>query len=235
MLKTIPLLFQNTSVDLLFYQYDAPLPPGGDPGFHEHVSFEIHFARQGACRYEFSDREIVLERGHMLIIPPRCRHRLSRIAGEKYAFIVLTLKLSPRGPDSACPWFDTVLRRHAQKSLPVQEKLPRAILRLERAVWQGTGDCLQDVYLTSRAADILYQLCAFLSEGEAVKGPDRAEQQHLDVQIENLVNHESLSLQDIAQCIHYSPRQTERLIKKLYGCSLSKVRQDILWKNAKRS
>ena len=49
---------------------------------------------------------------------------------------------------------------------------------------------------------------------------------HLEVQIENLVNNFNMSLTDIAAEINYSPRQTERLIKQIYGKSLTKIRED---------
>ena len=43
--------------------------------------------------------------------------------------------------------------------------------------------------------------------------------------IENMANDPSASLADIAETVNYSQRQTQRLIKKMYGLSLSEIRK----------
>lgn len=233
MLKTISLRWQNVDVDFLFYRYDE----AGDTApaaSHAHVNYEIHLAAEGSHCYELTDREITLDGGHMLIIPPHTLHRPIKASEEGYRFAVLTLKLAAAGEGSAHAYVEELFRRHALQCLPVQGDILQAAFRLREEVWAEERDYLYDLYLTRGAADLFYRLCASFAEaGSPAAGPASTER-HVDVQIENLVNRDNMSLCDIAEKIHYSPRQTERLIKKIYGKTLTEVREEQKWKKKQK-
>ena len=83
---------------------------------------------------------------------------------------------------------------------------------------------LQSIYLNSCASKVIYSLCDLLTDDKDKSYPETDE--HLEVKIENLVNYFNISLTDIANEINYSPRHTERLIKRIYGKSLTEIRED---------
>lgn len=233
MLKTISLHWQNAAVDFLFYRYDEESTTADRVAFHEHVNYEMHFAQEGSYCYELSDREILLSRGHMLIIPPHILHRSIK-AGPTYRFAALTLKLTAVGEGGSHSYFESLFRSHALQCLPVQDDILHAVFRLQEDVWCEKQDYLYDLYLTHCATDLLYRLCASFAETGGQAAFPVASERHVDVQIENLVNCDHLSLRDIAERVHYSPRQTERLIKKIYGKTLAQIREEQKWRKKQK-
>lgn len=225
MLKTISLKFQNTTVDFLFYKYDKQYKPDKGFEFHKHLNYEIHFGLDGYNIYEFIDKKIALKKNQMLIIPPGTLHKLNKKTSDEYKFTVLTLKFSSTNPDGFYKYFNSAFQGRSLECLKIKEEIANAVLRLNKDVYLDKTDCLHSVYLTKCASDIIYRLCGLISDSNGKDALFECEK-HLDFQIENLVNNPTLSLSDIAKKINYSPRQTERLIKKIYGKSLSEVRED---------
>lgn len=222
MLKTISLNFQKTKVDFFFYRNNEKVD-NGKARFHKHFNFEIHFAVNGFYEYEFIDRKIVLNKNQMLIIPPQLFHKTVRVKDNGYELMVLTLKFSAEEKDGFYNYFNTVFQNNSLKCLEISSDVIEKILKLHDAI--DAKSYLEDIYLASCATDVLYSICSsLLADGE--NDCDVKPESNIDVQIENLVNNFGFSLNDIAKQINYSPRQTERLIKKLYGKSLKKVREE---------
>ena len=223
MLKVISLNFQNTIVDFLFYQYDNNEKRFRDKTkFHKHMNFEIHFALNGFYEYEFTDRKILLNKNQMLIIPPGILHKEVDISNSEYEFKILTLKFSPEEAYGFYNFFTSAFRKRSLESIEVRDEIIDNVLSLYPVVDAKTY--LQSIYLTSRASKVFYDLCDLLTYDKDKCSYETED--HLDVKIENLVNNFNMSLTDIATEINYSPRQTERLIKRIYGKSLTKIRED---------
>ena len=223
MLKVISLNFQNTIVDFLFYQYDNNEKRFRDKTkFHKHMNFEIHFALNGFYEYEFTDRKILLNKNQMLIIPPGILHKAVDISNSEYEFKILTLKFSSKEADGFYNFFASAFRQRALESIELQDEIINNVLSLYPVIDAKTY--LQSIYLTSRASKVFYDLCDLLTYDKDKCSYETED--HLDVKIENLVNNFNMSLTDIATEINYSPRQTERLIKRIYGKSLTKIRED---------
>lgn len=223
MLKVISLNFQNTIVDFLFYQYDNNEKRFRDKTkFHKHMNFEIHFAINGFYEYEFTDRKILLNKNQMLIIPPGILHKEVDISNSEYEFKILTLKFSPEEAYGFYNFFTSAFRKRSLESIEVRDEIIDNVLSLYPVVDAKTY--LQSIYLTSRASKVFYDLCDLLTYDKDKCSYETED--HLDVKIENLVNNFNMSLTDIATEINYSPRQTERLIKRIYGKSLTKIRED---------
>lgn len=231
MQKTISLNFQKTIVDFLFYRYDDGTNVVDKSLFHKHFNYEIHFALDGFYEYEFSDRKIVLCKNEMLIIPPEIWHKSVEFSEGKYDFFVLTLKFSSKSNDNFYDYFNMIFRKQFLKPIKIEDKLIKNVLDIYLAI--NTNSCLENVYLTSCATRLFYELCNLLTESNDMLC-NTEEEKNLKVQIENLVNNPNISLVSIANKINYSTRQTERLIKKFYGKSLKEVREEFKWKKAKK-
>lgn len=225
MLKTVSLKYQNTTVDFLFYKYDDENNVNDCFEYHKHLNYEIHFARDGCYEYKFNDRNIVLHKNEMLIIPPEKMHRMVKSKEKNYEFTVLTLKFSSDGSDHFYNYFRSIFEKNALKCLKVQAEVTEAVFKLNDDENIVKSDCLQSIYLSSCASEILYKLCLLLN-GDDKKWSVSNKEKNSEFQIENLVN-ANLSITEIANKINYSTRQTERLIKKIYGKSLSEMRRGL--------
>lgn len=223
MLKAVSLNFQNTVVDFLFYQYDnTKMRMHDKTKFHKHMNFEIHFAFNGFYEYEFIDRKILLNKNHMLIIPPGALHKAVDGSDGEYEFKILTLKFSSAKTDGFYNFFTSAFQQRALENIELQGEIMNDVLSLYSVI--DAESYLQSVYLNSCASKVIYDLCDLLTDDKD-KCPTETEK-HLEVKIENLVNNFNMSLSDIANEINYSTRQTERLIKQIYGKSLRKIRED---------
>lgn len=222
MLKVVSLNFQNTTVDFLFYRYDSDVVSYDKTKFHKHINFEIHFAINGSYEYELTDKKILLKKNQMLIIPPGVTHKAVDVSEKEYDFKILTLKISSEKTGGFYDFFTSAFQKRALESIEVQEELVNDVLSLYSAM--DANSYMQSIHLNCCASMVIYALCKLLTEDKE-KYPSEMDE-HLEVQIENLVNNFTLSLTDIAKKINYSPRQTERLIKKIYGQSLTEIRGD---------
>lgn len=219
MMKMISLKFQGTKVDFLFFSGQRKNFGGN---FHKHFNFEIHFAINGFYEYEFIDKKICVHKDQMLIIPPHSVHKSVEIKDDKYDFMVLTLKFSGEKEDVFYKYFNSIFSKKSLKCLQIQHEIVEKILKLYEKIDERS--CLNNIYLTSCATEILYLLCNLLTDDKSQC--DVIIENNVDVIIENLVNNSGFSLNDIARQINYSPRQTERLIKKLYGKNLKEIREE---------
>lgn len=229
MQKTISLNFQKTVVDFLFYHYDDEIDIVNKSLFHKHFNYEIHFALEGFYEYEFSDRKIVLLKNEMLIIPPEILHKSVEISEREYDFLALTLNFSSECNDVFYDYFNMIFQKQVLKPIKIDDKLIKNVLNIYSTV--NAKSCLENIYLTSCATNLFYELCNLLTENNEITCD--FEEENLKVQIENLVNNPNISLVSIANKINYSTRQTERLIKKIYGKSLKEVREEFEWKKTK--
>lgn len=155
-----------------------------------------------------------VHKDQMLIIPPHSVHKSVEFKDDKYDFMVLTLKFSGEKEDVFYKYFNSVFSKNSLKCLPFQHEIVEKILEMYEEIDERS--CLKNIYLTSRATEILYLLCKLFTDDKS----------QCDVIIENLVNNSEISLNNIARQINYSPRQTERLIKKLYGKNLKEIREE---------
>lgn len=228
MLNTISLKYQNTTVVFLLYKYDTEKSLQNNFEFHKHLNYEIHFALSGHYKYEFANKNIVLNQNQMLIIPPGTPHKVVESKDKKYEFAVLTLKFSTDDADKFYDYFHSIFDENAMKCLNIQEGLIKSVSKLNDAMTIDQNNCLHNIYLTSCASELLYKLSFLMTENKNnnTKWLLSKNEKHLDVQIENLVN-ANMSLNNIANTINYSTRQTERLIKKIYGKSLSELQKDL--------
>jgi AraC-like DNA-binding protein len=89
-------------------------------------------------------------------------------------------------------------------------------------------DCVPGICRLKAAAacflsDLFHLLSPYATEtGTSPEPPCDTE---VAVLLENMVNRPDITLEQIAEAINYSTRHTARLIKNIYGASLSEIRR----------
>lgn len=180
----------------------------------------------GQYLYHFSDREILLRQGEMLLIPPNVIH--GAIDKESDSFTPHVLSLSLTATEAAgkfYPAFSAMLSDAAMHPMQAPASLPDQLRILqEKELYRSVlGVCRLKAAAGSLIFDLFHLLRPYGAEAETVPEPPCGAE--VTVLLENLVNRPETSLEQIAAAINYSPRHTARLIKNTYGASLSEIRR----------
>lgn len=227
-IRTVSLEYGDTRVSIyrihLSQEHKAPLPDTRSV-MHSHFYYELHYAAQGQYLYRFSDRQILLRQGEMLLIPPNVLHGTTDKTSENYTPHVLSLSLT--ATDSAGKFhsaFTAMLGAAALNPIRSPAALPgqMEILQQESLYDSVLGVCKLKATAGDLISDLFHLLGPYATEASASEPPCDAE---VAVLLENLVNRPDISLEQIAAAINYSPRHTARLIKNIYGVSLSEIRR----------
>ena len=216
--------------DALFHLYQFQLNPSTEPKdqvIHGHRFYELHIAQEGSYTYSVGDRQIPVTRNQLLIITPDIPHAsVQKQTPEGYRYTVLSLSLEKQeGEDGFYAYFQQTLDEYALRALPIPAELSRRGAELNRGELYGAlrGSC----YLKMQASTLIYLLFESLN-GFRFSGTARhseCDEHNRLVLLDTLINQADHSLSDIADAIHYSPRHTARLIRSIYGTSLSELRK----------
>lgn len=192
--------------------------------WHRHSYYELHFATDHVPAYQFRDRSIALQPGELLIVPPDIPHS-SRESSELTARRLTVVSMDIRRIDSKERFYDIFVSLLEQNTMtplafPDFSKAELDLFRQNALYSSFLGVCR----LKSVAADLVCRLFSYLGKGSHVTVDGQREQESF-VLIDNLINHPTITLADIAAATNYSKRHISRLIKQHYGMSLSAFRQ----------
>ena len=193
---------------------------------HSHFYYELHYASRGQCLYRFSDREVLLREGQMLLIPPGQHHlSVSKDSGD-YTPQVLSLSITDTDHTGRFyPAFLSMLEAAAMKPLPAPFAITGYIdILQQRPLYDSVpGICRLKAAAACFLSDLFHLLSPYATEtATSAEPPCDAE---VAVLLENMVNRPDITLEQIAEAINYSTRHTARLIKNIYGASLSEIRR----------
>lgn len=214
--------------DALFRIYDFQLrvPKEDSVVCHSHRYYELHLALQGSYLYRVGKESLLLSRSQMLIIPPDLPHDSADVHSSSYEFAALSFSLEQtKGESGYFDYFDRTLRRLSLTPLPFSSAIKEKIAELQNAF--GSTGIRGGCYQKAIAGDLIYQLFDAL-DGFSTDAPisgNTVDEDRL-ILLDAMVYQTEKSLEDIARSIHYSPRHTARLIKAIYGCSLSELRRN---------
>lgn len=193
---------------------------------HSHFYYELHYASRGQCLYRFSDREVLLQEGQMLLIPPGQHHLSVGTDSESYTPQVLSLSITTtENAGRFYPSFLSMLNAAALTPLPGSFAIAGYIDVLQqRPLYDSVpGICRLKAAAACFLSDLFHLLSPYATEtGTSAEPPCDTE---MAVLLENMVNRPDISLEQIAEAINYSTRHTARLIKNIYGASLSEIRR----------
>jgi mannose-6-phosphate isomerase-like protein (cupin superfamily)/AraC-like DNA-binding protein len=196
------------------------------PVMHSHFYYEIHYALRGQYRYHFTDRELTLQEGQMLLIPPETLHAAVEPASAHHELRVLSLSLAEtEGAGRFYSAFLAMLEAAACTPMPAPAGLKDYVdVFQQQALYSCVlGVCRLKAAAANLVCDLFHLLSPFAPETPAV--PDLSCDAEVAILLENMVNRPDISLEQIAAAINYSTRHTARLIKNIYGASLSEIRR----------
>lgn len=228
-IRTVSMEYGDTRISIylidLAEEHKVPLPDAR-PVMHSHFYYELHYAARGQYLYHFSDREILLRQGEMLLIPPNVIH--GAIDKESDSFTPHVLSLSLTATEAAgkfYPAFSAMLSDAAMHPMQAPASLPDQLRILqEKELYRSVlGVCRLKAAAGSLIFDLFHLLRPYGAEAETVPEPPCGAE--VTVLLENMVNRPDIPLEQIAAATNYSTRHTARLIKKIYGASLSEIRR----------
>ena len=208
-------------------EYRNPeLFPCRDHMMHSHFYYEIHYALRGQCRYQFEDRELTLREGQMLLIPPETLHSAVEPTSEQHELRVISLSLAQiESPGRFHPAFLAMLKAAACMPLPAPAALGDYVdIFQQKDLYNSVlGICQLKSAAASLICDLFHLLSPFAPE--VPSAPDLSCDAEVAILLENMVNRPDISLEQIAAAVNYSTRHTARLIKNIYGASLTEIRR----------
>ncbi len=216
--------------DALFHLYQfnhfSKSPNSDQTIHHEHRFYEIHIARGGAYTYEIDGKHIDLRENQMLIIPPDVSHAAVVSASWDYEFSTISLSLDKMdGENGFFSFFHTSLNNCALKPINVPQSFIRRASEFVRGETYSAikGEC----YMKMQSAALVYELFEILNHFGTATEPKGRTENECDrlILLDTLLNDPGISLYEIAEKMNYSTRHTARLIKSIYGSSISEIRK----------
>lgn len=221
--------------DARFSVYLIELPeeckePGPDwvpgPVMHSHFYYELHYVTRGQCLYRLDGKELLLREGQMLLLPPETIHGSVDPASDTHERRVISLSLSAGEPAGR---FHAFFRSALEELACVPMQAPANFGEYVDILQQKElYDCVPGFCrLKAAAADLVSDLFQLqpLRGPEMPVPPEPPCDAEVAILLENMVNRPDISLERIAAVINYSTRHTARLIKSIYGASLSEIRR----------
>ena len=224
-INSISLVYGNARFNL--YQFNLFTQTARTESvLHDHKFYEIHMADEGSYTYTSGEKQISLSQDQILIIPPGVYHSSVPNAAWNYKFSVLSFSLSKTdGEDGYFEFFQKALKDCSLTPINIPQKFIKRAAELSRRELYGTvkGEC----YLKMQASALIYELFDILNKFGIADAPKKSSKKGNDnlMLLDALINDPSKSLNDIAAAICYSSRHTARLIKSIYGCSITEQRK----------
>ena len=203
--------------------YSFPGTPAHTPirQWHRHVYYELHFSLDATAECRFSDKNMLLHPGEVLIIPPSVIHEsiTCDVVGD---IVVLSVEL--KKCDGIRGFYDIIT-----SALNTAALTPVKLSGLGKEVLQVFGN--KELYravlgvcrLKACASQVIYSLFSAILEDS----PCNEDCEKVKVLVDNLILRPDMTVSQIAKAANYSERQVSRLIKKQYGMPLTELRRQI--------
>lgn len=208
--------------DALFTLYEVRLSMGKMPKkiCHSHVYYEVHIVHDGMKKLNFENGSVTLKKGDLFIIPPGVEHDLSLVGdGCDWCVFAFSLAKTDNSP-SVYHTVSNALQTSALKIINCNAELAT----LSKSFLKSSIDFSLKEYCKAKtdASKIIYMLLENIGAFEDSDNVYTIDSDTL-VLLDNLIN-SGFALKEIAERINYSERQTLRIIKNVYGKTLSSMR-----------
>ena len=162
----------------------------------------------------------------MLLIPPETLHSAVEPTSEQHELRVISLSLAETdGAGRFYPAFLAMLDAAACTPLTAPMNLGEYVdIFHQKDLYNSVlGICQLKSAAARLICDLFHLLSPFAPDASAA--PDLSCDAEVAILLENMVNRPDISLEQIAAAVNYSTRHTARLIKNIYGASLSEIRR----------
>ncbi len=222
-------LFDVNFVDLSFgdakisfFNFSKGESQDWNPMWHNHIYYEMHFSFSATVDYKFLDRDLTLNAGEMLIIPPSVEHESIIAPYQSRDFLVISLDIEKlQTNDGNYESFVSALKENALKPIKIPENIKESLLVLDFEDNYKTllGNCR----LKSAAAQVVNSLFKKIMPEKPIKN----EEKHQKILIDLMMFSSGVTINQIAEATNYSKRQISRIIKAQYGMTFSEIRRKI--------
>lgn len=216
--RFVDLCFGDAKVT--FYNFAKTSSAAWNPQWHNHIYYELHFSFGVTVGYKFSDRNIILNPGEMVIIPPTVEHESVTANYPKKDFLVISLdieKIAAGGEFYES--FVSALKANAVKPIKIPENLKEDLMALDCDEFYKTshGVCK----LKTAASQVVYAIFKKIMPDKPVK----TESSNQKILIDTLIFAPDATLDTIAAATNYSRRHLSRIMKEQYGMTFSQIRR----------
>ena len=209
--------------------------------FHSHSSYECHIITSGKTSLtvqrsadgERSISEYVLKYRDLFIIPPQVGHfSFVKSAECSERVVSFTLKKT-KGENGFFKYFSEILEKASLCPIPASTKLYEAIVNF--CAHSENDKMSRFLVKKTLAYNLISALFEHIDHNPATSSSEKAGKSFdsKKITIEYLVNDNSTSLGNIAKTLGYTTRHTARLIKDIYGRSLTEIRTENMLMSAK--
>lgn len=229
--KTIPLQYGDAQIRCHKIKQVKEVVAGSDLNYHSHKYYECHFVEKGTVKFRMADRDITLSQSEMLIIPPDVGHfavvRNHSVESHVFEFSLCQVESKEKGIYKT---FKELLEKAAVNPVKVSEELISVIREFKNMPFGNTISeyCFDVARLTNVIAIMFNEINTYNATKEEVF--ETIDWQTL---LDLYINMPEKTLDDLAQATSYSRRQIIRIVYKLYGMSLTDLRNQSRIQTAK--
>ena len=188
-------------------------------GFHTHFTYEIFFATAGKMDLITREQTKTYER-KVFIVPPKTHHFTDCNTDQCYSLLFSF----EQGEPSYRQWLLEERLKKEIVEMPISEDICYYIRRL--ALKSKDADPVRHQECTYLANLIFLEVLGqMLPERQYVQQEETGRAKHI-FKLERHINthlHQKLTLRSVAQYMHLSTRQVERIVEREFGCTLAEL------------
>ena len=205
--------------------------------WHAHSCLEIHFVTEGSNYFYFNSEAIEVKAGQAILIPANIEHRLENESGEPYFRYVLNVAATPLNDDPEALFLQNALAIEKPICMPIDNPITSLLEScLDEANERISGFL---TIIQSNIQVILMSIARELTQTRKANyyiteksNYDKQRVQHIIRYIEQSTGF-NLVIQDIANYMHLSTKQVQRIVKSQYGLSVKQLMLQMKLKQAK--
>lgn len=203
---------------------------------HYHSCFEIHYVVSGEAKYLCGKNSLTLSERELMIIPPRMYHKeISQKNGTSKMTVTLDI-FPPKSQALADINFYNTFRRDEATVLVIKNRaLAEELLQIKEISKNKNEDYSAREKLRALAhlftVDLYSELSSISPRDDKIKEDSTLSREYAIDTFLALNFMSNSARDDLAEMLHLSPRQLNRIIKKSYGKSyrekLTEIRLEI--------
>lgn len=230
--------FDDVHIDIIWLGYHISVP-GSDriifrAGVHKHSFYELHFCLQGSCVYQVDNNQYTIMPGEMIILRAKETHCLLQKSLD-FNKVALGFDIRSQSNKLSVEICRSLSQRPAFVTSETEEIAALFYKILEEAASQKMGYLTQ---LRNHLLEIIIQ-CARLTENKENHQPSFS--QRIDKRVSEINKYiethmdERVTCQNIADNIHLSVRQLNRIVQNEFGMPVSDYIDKLKCEYAKNS
>lgn len=193
---------------------------------HAHRYYELHFLTNGKYTFSSIDKNVTVNSGEFIIIPPEYKHYVAT-PSDKFDSIVIQFMLENKtAKNEFYNYFSQSLLSHSFENISASNELLSNVTEFSKCCKSSSGieaTCLKYSLLSNIIYRLFYDINGFCIDGAKAKCCDS--KSDFLVILDHMVTSGSYTLKDIAEKTGYSTRNISRLILSIYKMPLMEIKR----------